>query len=85
MLAEPADWPVTVLPETVATEVLDEEKLPPVKPEEAEAVEVLPTVIVEEVKDTEPAGQTPCTVTAPMVCEPAQMLLPEGLLLVPVT
>ena len=45
-VALPAATPVTVLPETVATEVFPDAKVPPVKPEGAEATLVPPTVMV---------------------------------------
>jgi hypothetical protein len=51
----------TVDPETVATEVLDELKLPPLKPEGAEAAEVLPPITVVGDRLTLPAGQEPAT------------------------
>ena len=64
MLEEPPATAVTVDPETVATEVLLETKVPPEKPAGAEAVEVWLTLIEEEERLTEPPGQEPaCTVT----------------------
>ncbi len=66
MLEVPAETPLMVAPLTVATEVLDEAKLPPLKPLGAEAVEVWPVFIVDADNDTEPEGQDTtalCTVT----------------------
>ena len=51
-VALPAVTPVTVLPETVATEVFPDAKVPPVKPEGAEATLVPPTVMVVGVRLT---------------------------------
>lgn len=63
MFAEDAETPVTVVPETDATPLLLETKLPPLKPAGALAVVLLPTEIVELPKLTFPPGQEGGTVT----------------------
>lgn len=59
MVAVPALFPVIVEPETEAIAELLDWKLPPVKPLGAEAVEVWPTLIEEDERDTVPEGQEP--------------------------
>jgi hypothetical protein len=56
-VALPALAPVTVLPEIVTIPEGDEEKLPPVHPEGAEAMLVPPTVMVVGLSVTAPVGQ----------------------------